>query len=351
MVSNTITGKRAVCREREAEDEKLENNYKSMVKGIGFAVPEKILTNADFEKMVDTSDEWIRSRTGMSERHISDNSTATSDLSTEAAKKALAMAGVNAADLDIIITATVTGDTPFPSTACYIQRNLGATKAAAFDISAACSGFLYGLTLADNFIANGSYKNILVIGAELLSKITDYTDRKTCVLFGDGAGAAVLQPSDGNRGILKTYIHSDGRLTDLLAMPGGGSRHPASHETVDQRLHYIKMEGPEVFKAAVKAMGNAAVDVLKMADMQSSQLALLIPHQANIRIIQATARRIKLPMEKVFINVDRYGNTSAASIPIALTEAIEQGRLKKDDYCLLVSFGGGFTTGAVLLKI
>jgi 3-oxoacyl-[acyl-carrier-protein] synthase-3 len=329
----------------------VENNYQAMITGLGFAVPEKVMTNADFEKIVDTSDEWIRTRTGMIERHISDDSMATSDLSTEAAKKAMAMAGIKAKDLDIIIVATVTGDTPFPAAACYVQKNLGATKAAAFDISAACSGFLYGLTLANNLVGNGSYKNILVIGAELLSKITDYTDRATCVLFGDGAGAAIVQPSDGERGIINTLIKSDGRLTDLLYMPGGGSRNPASYETIDQRLHYIKMEGPEVFKAAVTAMGDAAVDVLKKAGIKSSQLTLLIPHQANIRIIQATARRIKLPIEKVFINVDRYGNTSAASIPIALTEAVEQGRLKKDDLCLLVSFGGGFTTGAVLLKI
>ncbi len=330
---------------------KVGNNYQAMITGLGFAVPKKVMTNADFEKIVDTSDEWIRSRTGMIERHISDDSIATSDLSTEAAKKAMAMAGIKAKDLDIIIVATVTGDTPFPATACLVQKNLSATKAAAFDISAACSGFLYGLTLASNLVGNGSYKNVLVIGAEILSKITDYTDRTTCVLFGDGAGAAMVQPSDGKRGIIDTLMKSDGRLTDLLYMPGGGSRYPASYETIDQRLHFIKMEGPEVFKAAVKAMGDAAVDVLKKAGIKSSQLALLIPHQANIRIIQATAKRIKLPMEKVFVNVDRYGNTSAASIPIALTEALEQGRLKKDDLCLLVSFGGGFTTGAVLLKI
>lgn len=315
----------------------MENNCQARISGVGFAVPDKILTNADLENMVDTSDEWIRSRTGMIERHICDDSIATSDLSTQAAQKALAMAGIKAKDLDIIIVATVTEDTPFPAAACYVQKNLGATKAAAFDISAACSGFLYGLTIANNFIGNGSYKNILVVGAETLSKITDYTDRSTCVLFGDGAGAAVLQPTDGNRGIIKTLIKSDGRLTDLLYMPAGGSRNPANHDTVDQHLHYIKMEGPEVFKAAVKAMGDAAVEILKTAGIKSSQLTLLIPHQANIRIIEATARRIKLPRDKVFVNVHRYGNTSAASIPIALTEALEQGRLKKDDLCLLVS--------------
>jgi 3-oxoacyl-[acyl-carrier-protein] synthase-3 len=321
-----------------------------MITGLGFAVPDKILTNGDLEAIVETSEAWIKERTGMSERHICNEATAASDLGTEAAKKAMAMAGVKAKDLDIIIVATVTGDTPFPATACYVQKNLGAANAAAFDISAACSGFLYGLTIADNFIFNGAYRNILVIGVEILTKITDYTDRKTCVLFGDGAGAAIIQPSDGKRGIIKAHIKSDGQLTDLLYMPGGGSRHPASHETIDQRLHYIKMEGPDVFKAAVTAMGDAAVRVLKLAGIKSKQLALLIPHQANNRIIQATARRIKLPMEKVFVNIEKYGNTSAASIPIALTEAVAQGRLKRDDYCLLVSFGGGFTTGAVLLK-
>lgn len=329
----------------------MENSYQAMITGLGFSVPKKILTNFDLEKIVDTTDEWIRTRTGMIERHVSDDSIATSDLGTEAARKAMAMAGIKAKDLDIIIVATVTGDTPFPSTACFIQKNIGATKAAAFDISAACSGFLYGLSIANNFVANGAYKNILVVGAEILTKITDYSDRQTCVLFGDGAGAAVVQPSDGKRGIIKTFIKSDGHLTDLLYMPGGGSRKPATHETIDQKLHFIKMEGPEVFKAAVKAMGDAAVEILKKSGIKSSQLALLIPHQANIRIIQATAKRIKLPMDKVFINVDKYGNTSAASIPIALTEAVEQGRLKPNDLCLLVSFGGGFTTGAVLLKL
>ncbi|MBC8180991.1 ketoacyl-ACP synthase III [candidate division KSB1 bacterium] len=322
-----------------------------MISGFSFAVPEKILTNFDMEKLVDTNDEWIRSRTGMQERHIADESTATSDLGTEAAKKALAKAGVKATDVDVIIFATATPDTPFPSTGCYVQRNIGAVNAAAFDISAACSGFLYGLSMADALIKGGGYKNILIIGGETLSKITDYTDRNTCVLFGDGAGAAVVQPSDGTRGIIHTLMKSDGRLVDLLNMPGGGSRIPASHESIDQRLHYIKMEGQEVFKHAVTAMGDAAVESLKKAGISSDELGLLIPHQANVRIMQATARRIKLPIKKVFMNVHKYGNTSAASIPIALTEAQEEGRLKEGDYCLLVSFGGGFTTGAVLFKM
>lgn len=328
----------------------MDENFGSMITGMGMAVPEKVLTNFDLEKMVDTTDEWIRTRTGMSERHIADENTATSDLCTEAAKKALKQAGLSAKEIDAIIVATVTPDTIFPATACYVQKNLKATHAAAFDISAACSGFLYGLTVGDSLIRSGMFKNILVIGAETLSKITDWTDRATCVLFGDGAGAAVLQPSDGTRGIVKTFISSDGRLTDLLILPAGGSRQPASHETVDQRLHYIKMEGQEVFKYAVKAMGDAAVKVLEEAGVDSKDLKMLIPHQANHRIIQATARRIKLPMDQVYVNIHKYGNTSAASIPIALTEAIEEGKLQQGDYCLMVSFGGGFTTGAVLLK-
>ncbi|HDP98994.1 MAG TPA: ketoacyl-ACP synthase III [bacterium] len=321
-----------------------------MITGLGYAVPEKVLTNFDLEKMVDTSDEWIRTRTGMSERHIADENTASSDLSTQAATIALAEAKLKPKQLDMIIVATVTPDTLFPATACYVQKNLGAVNAAAFDINAACSGFIYGLTMADAFIRSGFYKNILVIGAEILTKITDWTDRATCVLFGDGAGAAVVQPANGGSEILKTFIKSDGRLTDLLILPAGGSRIPATHESVDKRLHYLRMEGQEVFKYAVKAMGDAAIETLKSAGVSSDELALLIPHQANIRIIQATARRIKLPMEKVMVNVDRYGNTSAASIPIALTESIQQGRLKRGDYCLLVSFGGGFTMGAVLFK-
>ena len=242
------------------------------------------------------------------------------------------------------------GDEQFPATACYVQDKLNAVNAAAFDISAACSGFLYGLTIADHLIASGQYKNILVIGGEMLSRITDYEDRRTCVLFGDGAGAAILQPSDGTRGIIKTYMKSDGHLADLLHMPGGGSKHPATVETVNERLHYIKMAGQEVFKAAVKSMGDAASQILKDTNTTTKELDLLIPHQANIRIIDALARRIRLHKDKVFVNVDRYGNTSAASIPIAMAEARDMGRLKSDDLCLLVSFGGGFTFSAVLFK-
>ncbi len=322
-----------------------------MITGLGFAVPKKTLTNFDLEKIVDTSDEWIRTRTGMKERHIADEATATSDLGTEAAKKALADASFKAKELDAIIFATVTPDTLFPATACYVQKNLGARDAVAFDINAACSGFLYGLTIADSLIKAGTHKNILVIGAESLSKITNWSDRSTCVLFGDGAGAAVVQPSNDNRGIFYSSIKSDGRLTDLLILPGGGSRIPTSHESIDQGHHFIKMQGQEVFKHAVKAMGDMAAESLEKTGISADELALFIPHQANSRIIQATARRIKLSDDKVFYNIEKYGNTSAASIPIALTEARDQGRLKKGDYCLLVSFGGGFTMASVFLKM
>lgn len=328
----------------------MDYHYHSMVTGLGYAVPDKVLTNADLEKIVDTTEEWIAERTGMKERRIVEDGVVTSDLCTAAAKRAMKEAHLSGKDIDMIIIGTVTGDVHFPATACYVQEKLGAVNAAAFDISAACSGFIYGLAIADNFIATGYYKNILVIGGEILSRITDYTDRRTCVLFGDGAGAAIVQPSDGRRGIIKTHIHSDGHLAHLLNMPGGGSKHPATIETVEERMHFIKMEGQEVFKAAVKTMGDAAKKMLKDTKTSSKDLDLLIPHQANTRIIDATARRLKLPNEKVFINVQKYGNTSAASIPIALAEARNEGRLKSGDLCLLVSFGGGFTCGAALIK-
>ena len=328
----------------------MDYNYNSMITGLGFAVPKKVLTNKDLEKIVETSEEWIVERTGMKERHIGEEGVVTSDLCTEASLIAMERARVTPEQIDAIIVGTISGDVSFPSTACYVQDKLQAVNAAAFDISAACSGFIYGIEIADSFISCGKYKTVLVIGGEMLSRITDYEDRRTCVLFGDGAGAAIIQPSNGTRGIIKTYIGSDGRLADLLTMPGGGSKYPASQETIENRLHYIKMAGQEVFKAAVKTMGDAAVKILEDSGVSSEQLKLLITHQANTRIINATAKRIKIQMEKVFINIEKYGNTSAASIPIALTEAVEQGVLKQDDLCLLVSFGGGFTFGAVLFK-
>jgi len=331
--------------------ESLSKIPKSMIVGTGVGIPPKLLTNRDLEKIVDTSDEWIRTRTGMETRHIVENGQLTSDLCTEAAKNALLDAKVDVQAVDAIILATITGDVGFPSTACFVQEKLAAVNAAAFDIAAACSGFIYGLDLADSLIATGKAKTVVVIGGETLSRITDYSDRGTCVLFGDGAGAVVMQPSDGHRGVLGSFIKSDGRLHQLLYMPGMGTKHPPSYESVDQRLHYIKMEGKEVFKYAVMAMGEAASRILEETGLKGEEVDLLIPHQANLRIIDATARRIKIPADRVFVNLHNYGNTSAASIPIALDEAKKSGRLKQGQVAVLVAFGAGFTWGAVAIRL
>jgi 3-oxoacyl-[acyl-carrier-protein] synthase-3 len=322
-----------------------------MIRGVGLAVPEKLLTNSDLEKIVDTTDEWIKTRTGMEVRHIAEEGRDTSDLAAEAVQRALDDAGMTVSDLDAIIVATVTGDMQFPSTACFVQDKLGAKQAAAFDIAAACSGFIYALSIANGLIASGQFRHIAVVGAEILSRITDYEDRATCVLFGDGAGAAIVAPADGSgRGILDTYLRSDGSLHELLYMPGGGTKYPASHKTVDEKYHYIKMEGREVFKYAVTAMGEAAEYILERNGLSGDDVALLIPHQANSRIIEATAKRVKIPPERVFVNIQKYGNTSAASIPIALAEAKQEGRLRPGDLVLLVAFGAGFTWGSALLR-
>uniref|UniRef100_A0A7C4XLC2 Beta-ketoacyl-[acyl-carrier-protein] synthase III n=1 Tax=candidate division WOR-3 bacterium TaxID=2052148 RepID=A0A7C4XLC2_UNCW3 len=322
----------------------------SYIAGMGICVPERVLTNFDLEKIVETSDEWIRTRSGIRERHIADENTATSDISIVAAKRAMEDAGIKPEDIDAVILGTATPDMLFPSTACIVQAKIGANKAMAFDISAGCSGFLYGLGIADSMIKNG-FDNILVIGAETLSKVMDFTDRATCVLFGDGAGAAVIKRSDSDkRGILASYFRADGADWKLLHQPAGGSRIPASKESVEKRLHYIKMEGNEVFKLAVRAMIESAQETLKRAKLSSSEVSLLIPHQANIRIIEATAKRLNIPMERVYVNLDRYGNTSAASIPIAIYEALNEGRIKSGDYILLVAFGAGFTWAGVLLR-
>ena len=318
--------------------------------GTGSAVSGKVLTNADLEKMVETSDEWIRERTGIERRHILEEGKANSDLASAAAEEALKDAGLTAEDLDMIIVATVTPDTSFPSTACRVQNKIGATNAAAMDIGAACSGFIYGITLANSLIATGAATHVLVIGSEVLSRITDWEDRGTCVLFGDGAGAAVVGPSKDEKGVLSAYIKADGRLGNLLHLPGGGSLNPATHETVDQRMHYIKMEGNKIFKHAVRTMRDAALHGLDLAGVSSEELDLLIPHQANLRIIEAIQTRLKLTDEQVYINVHEYGNTSAASIPIALNQARREGRLKEGHKCLLVAFGGGFTWGASLIQ-
>ncbi|MDO9068449.1 MAG: beta-ketoacyl-ACP synthase III, partial [Deltaproteobacteria bacterium] len=318
--------------------------------GTGSALPSKILTNADLELMVDTSDEWITSRTGIKERRIAVAGEYTSTFALEAARRALLMAGISAEELDLIIIGTVTPDFPFPSTACIIQNELGALNAVAFDVSAACSGFIYGLSIADSFIRSGKIKKALVIGAEVLSRVVDWNDRNTCILFGDGAGAAVIEASEELNGILSTHIFSNGSCWNLLYQPGSGSRNPATDRTIDPKLLFISMEGNEVFKHAVRAMEEAAAAALQANNIVASDLSLFIPHQANIRIVNATTKRLGLPAEKVFINLHNYGNTSSASIPIALDEANRQGRLNRGDLILLDAFGGGFTYGSALLR-
>lgn len=326
------------------------NNLRPVgVIGTGKYVPEKILTNSDLEKMVDTNDEWIVSRTGIKERHIAAPDQATSDLAYEAAIRALESAGMTGSDLDLIIVATITPDSSFPSTACILQDKLGAKGAAAFDLSAACSGFVYGLASATSFIQSGMYNNALVIGADCLSRITDYTDRNTCVLFGDGAGAVVVGEVPEGRGFKAFDLGAEGAGGSLLQMEGGGSRLPATAETVENKKHYIYMNGREVFKFAVRVMGTATVEVLRKAGMERTDVDLFVPHQANIRIIQSAMQRLELPEEKVVVNVDKYANTSAASIPLALVEAAEEGRMKAGDTVLMVGFGGGLTWGASVL--
>ncbi len=325
-------------------------NPVSMIAGTGSYTPGKILTNADLEKMVDTSDEWIRTRTGIRERAIVENGTVTSDLCKEAALKALEEAKVLPKNLDAIIVATITGDVRFPATACYVQEKIGAVNAVAFDLSAACSGFIYALAIADNMLKAPENKNILIIGTEILSSITNWKDRNTAILFGDGAGACTIKKSDGKSGILGTYIQSDGRLSKLLTMQAGGTKYPDPKDITDEKLKYISMEGREVFKHAVKKMVDAAKLIIREVGLKNSDIKLLIPHQANIRIIEAVAKKIKIPMEKVFVNVDKYGNTSAASIPIALDEARKEGKINKEDICLMVVFGGGFTWGSAVVR-
>ncbi|WP_283214762.1 beta-ketoacyl-ACP synthase III [Paenibacillus sp. HWE-109] len=319
------------------------------VLGTGKYVPERILTNQELETMVETNDEWIVSRTGIRERRIAAEGQATSDLCYEASLIAMASAGITADQLDLIIVATITPDMSFPSTACVLQEKLGAKKAAAFDLSAACSGFVYGLANASNFIATGTYKYALVIGADCLSRITDYTDRNTCILFGDGAGAVVIGEVPEERGFKSFELGADGTGGPLLKIEGGGSRNPATQSSIDQRLHYIYMAGAEVFKFAVRIMGNAADEALRKAGWEKADIDLLVPHQANMRIIQASLNRLELTDDKCMINLDKYGNMSAASIPVALAEAAEQGRLNEGDRIVLVGFGGGLTWGASAL--
>lgn len=323
---------------------------RSRITGTGSYTPENVLTNFDLEKKVDTSDEWITERTGIKERRIAGDSEATSDLCLEASKRALQAADVKPADIELIIVATMSGDMPMPSTATLLQKKLHAKNAAAFDLNAACSGFLFGLSTADNFIKAGTYKKILLVGAEVMSKFIDWQDRSTCVLFGDGAGAVVLESAKGARGVISTHLFSDGNMWDFICLPGGGSQNPPSVKTMKDRLHFIKMKGNETFRVAVRTLEKLVIDTLKENNMKPSELAMLIPHQANLRIIKATAERLNLPMSKVAVNLDRYGNTSSASIPIALDEVVREGRIKKDDYILLEAFGAGLTWASALIR-
>jgi len=318
--------------------------------GWGMAVPEHVLTNGELTALVDTSDEWIRQRTGIAERHIAGEGETTSKLSLRAARAALEVADLDPSRLDLIIVATVTPDHVFPATACLVQDALGAKKAAAFDLSAGCSGFVYGLSVAAGLLAADRYRNALVIGAETLSRITDWTDRSTCVLFGDGAGAVVLQASHTSGGILSSVLGADGSGGELLMLPAGGSAHPATAETVSERQHFIQMQGQQVFRFATRIMAEAARQVLDQAGLKVEDVSLFVPHQANDRIIQAAARALGVPEDRMFSNLERYGNTSAASIPIALCEAIERGKVKRDDLIVCAGFGAGLTWAAVAIR-
>lgn len=317
--------------------------------GIGSATPEKVLSNFDFEKMIDTSDEWIRSRTGISERRIAEPDVASSDLAYEASIKALEDASIGPEDIDGIIVGTITPDFIFPSTACVLQNLLGAKNAFAFDVLAGCSGFIYALHVAKGLIQGGSAKKLLVVGAETLSKIMNYEDRTTCILFGDGAGAAVITASE-TPGILSSCLGANGDGWEYLYMPGGGSRIPTSEESVKNGSHFLQMQGKEVFKEAVKALQSSSLKAIEQAGITPDQIDLLIPHQANYRIIEVVRKRLELPEEKVFSNLDRYGNTSSASVPIALDEAVKSGRLKKGDIVVFSAFGAGFTWGASVVR-
>ncbi len=325
---------------------------RTRILGTGSAVPSRILRNAELEKLVDTSDEWITSRTGISERRVCSAGEDTATLAEQAALKALEAAALDPMDLDLILVATITPAMPFPATACLLQDGLGARRAAALDVSAACSGFIYGLAVADNFIRTGMYRTVLLVGAETLSLLTDWSDRNTCVLFGDGAGAVVLQGQRGGRGVLSTHLYSDGSQWGLLMAPGGGSRHPISTpEVLAQRLNTIKMpNGNEVFRTAVRAMEDACISALKHNHLEISDVDVVVPHQANARIIQALTYRLSLPPEKVIANIARHGNTSAASVPLALDEAVRTGKVHDGNLVLLVAFGGGLTWGSAAIR-
>lgn len=328
----------------------LENTCRAGITGLGIAIPDRVLTNFDLQEMVDTSDEWIRTRTGIRERRIAHQQQATSDLAVEAGRQALENAGVSPKDVDLVIVATNTPDMLLPATSCLVQDRLGALNAGAFDLLAGCTGFLYALSAGQQYISTGMLNTVLVIGAETLSRIINWKDRNTCVLFGDGAGAAVLQKVPSDRGIIATRLGSDGSGGKFLHIPAGGSRLPASESTVRENLHYVHMNGREVFKFAVRVMGEGAMEVLSMAGLEPEEVDYFIPHQANIRIIEAAARRVGINMDRVLVNVDRFGNTSTASIPLVLYEAVEQKKIKDGQNIVMVGFGAGLTWAGMVMK-
>jgi len=323
---------------------------RAYITGVGSYAPKRILTNAQLERMVETNDEWIVQRSGIRERHIADDGEATSDLALPAAQQALDNANLLPTDIDFIVVGTTTPDHFFPSTGNILQHRLGCRRVGSLDVLAACAASVYSLAVGSQFIQTGKYRRVLCVGAETLSKITDFTDRGTCVLLADAAGAAVLEATDEDRGFIDADLYSDGQFAELLHMPGGGSRHPATHATLDARLHYAKMKGSEVFKVAVRMFGDCVSQLLERHGFTAADVNLFIPHQANLRIIEAATKRLALPMERVYVNIDRYGNTGAASVYVALAEAVATGRLHRGDLVLLAAFGGGFTWGAVLMR-
>ena len=321
------------------------------ISGVAGYLPLRVLTNADLEKMVDTSDEWIRQRVGITERHIAAKGEATSDLAAAAAREVLKQTGTNPEEIDLIVTATVTPDMMFPATSCLVQKKLGASRACGFDLSAACSGFMYALTVGAQFAGAGTHRKVLVIGSDVMSSIIDYKDRNTCVLFGDGAGAVLVEPAEANGPCILDFHHDiDGSGGEFLFMPGGGSLHPTSHETVEQNMHVVHQAGSSVFKYAVRRMSEVALQLLERNGLKPCDLALVVPHQANLRIIQATQERLGIDPSKVMINIERYGNTTAGTIPLGLRDAVAEGRVRKGDLVLLLSVGAGFTTGGMLLR-
>ncbi len=326
-------------------------SIRAKITGVGHYVPEQVLSNKDLEKMVETTDEWIMSRTGIRERRILGDGKGSSFMGALAAKVAMENAGVNPEEIELIVTATVTPDMFFPSTACLIQQEIGAKAAWGVDVNGACTGFLYATAMAAQFIESGRYRKVLVVGADKMSAITDYTDRNTCVLFGDAAGAIVLEPSENPaKGIVDYILRSDGSGQNFLYMKGGGSLHPATHETIDKKMHYMYQDGRTVFKFAVTGMADVTEEIVKKNNIDAKNIKMFIPHQANLRIIDAAAQRLKLPADKVLINIDRYGNTTAATIPLGLSEAYYDGKLKKDDILVFAAFGAGFTWGSMLIR-